>query len=386
LFDLALKRHEALYGSDSPEAANVLIKVGLLRAEQAKLEDAEKLVRQGIEILKRKTRPTGPAVAHATAALGKVLEDRGSYEQAIRTLNEAVALHSSADVPKAELASTLSELANSHFYAGHYKESEALNKQVLEMQRQLYGDRHPLVADTLINLGAIQLDLGNYPEAEHYDRQALDITRGWYGDDHPETASALTILGRALVSEGRLDEATKMLQDALHIQEHVYGKVHPRVASALNELGRTAKAQGKYTDAEAIFVRMTNIYRSVYGDNHYLIGISLSNLGSVYFEQGKFGKSETIFRDVVVRFTNALSPEHLNTAIARVKLGRALLRQKRFKEAEAESRAGYEILSKQASPSLSWLQNARTDLAEEYGAMHQLDLAGKFREEVGAGK
>ena len=65
-------------------------------------------------------------------------------------------LHADATVTP-ELASSLSELANTHFYAGHYGTSEALNERVLGMNRQLYGDRHPLVADTLINLGAIQL-------------------------------------------------------------------------------------------------------------------------------------------------------------------------------------------------------------------------------------
>jgi serine/threonine protein kinase/tetratricopeptide (TPR) repeat protein len=381
----ALERRIATFGGNSPEVAESLIALGLLRSNQARLEEAEQLVRQGLEITRRHAPSDDPAVAKATAELGKVLEDRGQYQQSIQLLDEAVRLQSASGITTPDLAASLSELANSHFYAGHYDLSESLNRRVLEMHRKLYGERHPLVADTLINLGAIQYDLGHYAEAEQFDRQALDITASWYGKDHPETASALTILGRALVAQHRTDEAAELLQQALTIQEHVYGKVHPRVASALNELGKLAQQQGKMKDAEADFQRMADIYHSVYGDHHYLIAIALSNLASVYLDEGRYAHAEQLFRDVIRRFTEALSATHLNTGIARIKLGRALLRQHRYPEAEVESRAGYEILVTQASPSVSWLKNARTDLAEEYAALRQPANAAKFRAEQAEG-
>jgi serine/threonine-protein kinase len=242
--------HKALYGPDSRETAESLIKLGLLRSDQAKLEEAEQLVQQGLQMSKRHLPPNDPAVARAIAALGMILENRGSYDKSIGVLEEAVRLQSEQSASSSELASSLSELANSNFYAGHLEQSDSLNRRVLLMRRQLYGARHPLIADTLINLGAIQFERGNYPEAEKFDREALDITRGWYGKNHPETASALTILGRTLVAQGRMDEAVDMLREALSIQEQVYGKVHPRVASALNETGQDREAAGKAPGSE----------------------------------------------------------------------------------------------------------------------------------------
>ena len=381
----ALDERKSLFGNDSREVAESLVALGLLRADQAKLDDAERLVRQGLEMSKRHLPPNHPDVAKATAALGKVLEDRGTYDQAIQVLDEAVRLQSTGAAVTPELASSLSELANTHFYAGHYDTSEALNQRVLAMNRQLYGDRHPLVADTLINLGAVKFELGHYQEAEVFDRQALDIDRAFYGNEHPETASALTILGRTLVAENRYSEATDLLQQALAIQERVYGKVHPRVASALNELGKVALQEGKLDDAEAYFRRMVDIEKSVYGDKHYLVATALSNLGSVYMERKEYPRAEDIFRDVVRRYTEELSPNHPNTGIARIKLGRSLLRQQRYSDAEVESRAGYEILIKQTSPSINWLQNARQDLAEEYTALNRPADTAKFKAEFALG-
>ena len=39
-----------------------------------------------------------------------------------------------------------------------------------------------------------------------------------------------------------------------------------------------------------------------------------------------------------------------------------MLRQERYVEAEHESRLGYEILSRQSEPSVSWQRSAREDL------------------------
>jgi len=383
LLQTALAQHQSIYGAYSLESAETLLELGLLRDAQGKFDDAERYVRQALAIDRQKLSPTHPALARATSALGKVLEDRGSYDASIRVLEEAARLQSAQGGSSTDLSETLSELANSHFYTGHYDASESLNQRVLGMDRQLYGDRHPHIADDLINLGAIKYDLGHYPEAERYDRDALDITQSFYGLNHPATASALTILGRTLVSAGKSDEAAGMLRQALQIEEQVYGKVHPRVAGTLNELGKISQQQGKLDDAEADFRRMAGIYRTVYSGKHYYIGIALCNLGGVLVDRKDYSGAEKSFQEALQIYSQTLPPDHLNAGIARVRLGRALLLDKRYSEAESESRAGYEILKKQSSAPERWINNAQTDLAREYEALHQPDKADKFRAAVG---
>ncbi len=379
LLQTALAQHQSIYGTGSPETAEALLELGLLRDAQGKFDDAERYVRQGLAIDRQKLSPTHPAIARATSALGKVLEDRGSYDAAIQVLQEAVRLQSARGGTTTDLSETLSELANSHFYSGHYDASESLNQRVLAMDRQLYGERHPHIADDLINLGAIKYDLGHYPEAERYDRQALDITQSFYGLNHPATASALTILGRTLVSSGKSEEAAGMLQQALQVEEQVYGKVHPRVAGTLNELGKISQQQGKLADAEADFRRMADIYRAVYSGKHYYIGVALCNLGGVLVDRKDYSGAEKSFHEALQIYSQTLPADHLNVGIARVRLGRALLLDKHYPEAEAESRAGYEILTKQSSAPERWINNARTDLAREYEVLRQPDKADKFR-------
>jgi serine/threonine-protein kinase len=72
----------------------------------------------------------------------------------------------------------------------------------------------------------------------------------------------------------------------------------------------------------------------------------------------------------------------MNTGIARMKLGRSLLRQRRFTEAQVETLAGYEIMVKQANPSVTFIQNARKDLVAEYDSLKQPEKAARFVAEL----
>ena len=382
LLHSALERRKTLFGPDSTEVAESLVALGQLRSDQAQYDDAEKFTRQGVEMTRRHLPPTHPRLGRALYALGEVLVNEGKYDQGIQVLDQAVQIQSAPGGVPADLAESLTELANAEFYAGHLDVSNSVNLRVLAMDRQLYGERHPNVAEDLINLGAIQSEWGHYTETERYYRQALDIIQNFYGKDHPETASAMTLLGRSLNSQGRFNEAADMLRQSLGIQERVYGEVHPRVASALGELGKVAMQQGKLDEAEADFRRQADIYREVYKGKHYYIGSALANLGGVYMERKQYARAERSFRDALQIYAQTLPANHLNVAIVRVKLGRALIPQRRYADAEAQSLAGYEVLTKQSNAPSNWLENARKDLVEEYGALHEPDKAAKFQAEL----
>ena len=100
--------------------------------------------------------------------------------------------------------------------------------------------------------------------------------------------------------------------------------------------------------------------------------------------RGEYARAEGLFREALAMFLATLGPRHANTAIARIKLGRSLLRQQRFSEAEKETLAGFEILSPQADPSISFLRAAREDLVAIYDALGQPDRAAAFRAEPAA--
>jgi serine/threonine-protein kinase len=379
LLHSSIEERKRIFGPDNKQVAESLVALGLLRIDQAQWDEAEHLVRDGLAMSQRKLPPNHPDIANATLALGKVLAGRGDYKQAIPLLEQVVQLRSTPSTAPVDLAAALTELADAHFYAGHYDDSDRLNRRALALYTAAFGERHPQVANALINLGSSQFDRGNYAEAERLERKALAIVTAWYGKDHPETASTQTILGRAIMFQGHYDEAVALFEGTLAIQERIYGPVHPRVASALNELGGAALRRQHYDEAIARFTRVVEIYKTLYHDKHYLIGLALSNLASVYIEKKDYARAEELFHEAIRRYTETLPPNHMFIGIAHIKLGRTLVRAHRYADAEPESLAGYEIVSKQANPSVSWLKSARQDLATIYENLGQPEKAKKFR-------
>jgi serine/threonine protein kinase/tetratricopeptide (TPR) repeat protein len=384
LLTSALERHRVIAGADSAAVGRDLIAQGLLRSDQAQFDDAERLTREGLAMARRHRPGDHAEVRDAIRALGRVLQDRGQYAPAIAALEEAVKISEARGGSDPELAPVLYELASAHFYAGHYAEATTLNQRMLAMYRERYGQRHPLVAAGLVNLGAIEFEGGRYTEAERYYREALAIVQAWYGKDHPEVAADLTMLARALVYQSRAAEAVPLLGQALAIRERVYGPNHPQVASSLNELGNIAVQRDDPAEAERSFSRMVEIYRTAYKDRHYLIGTAQSNLASVYMGRGENQRAETLFREAIRRFGETLAADHVYIGIARIKLGRSLLRQQKHEAAATESLAGYEILRRQAEPSVSFLTAARRDLAAAYDALGRGAEAERFRAELAA--
>ena len=383
LLTRALELRRTAFGPDHPDVGRSLVASGQLASARGRYDDAERQIREGLAVLHRHLPGKDPEVARAISALGRVLENAGRYPEAIRELEEAVRLQTGLPGLEGELSASLTELANCHFYTGQYTRADALNQQVLAVDRRLYGPRHPHVADDLINLGAVQLETGHYAEAERWDREALDIMTAWYGPDHPETASAQTILARSLLRLERREEARDLLTRALATQERVYGPVHPRVASTLNELGVIAREQGRLDEAAADFGRMADIYDNVHHGKHYVIGIALSNLADVEQRRGNSARSQELFHRVLAMYAETLPADHPLQGIGRVRFGHALLAAGRAAEAEVQSRAGYELLAKRKDPPAIWLDMARQDLAAAYRALGRTADADRFLAEVG---
>ena len=382
LLNLALEKRRAIYGPDSAESAESLVALGILRKDQGRLEDAERLVTEGLDISKRHLPPMHPALAKASGTLGRVMVARGEYVQAIPILEATLRQQSAQGRTTADYVGTLGDLANCQFYLGHYAESEFLNRRGLEMDRQLFGDRHPNVAEDYLNLAAVQFEWGHFSEAESYDRQALDIIQSYYGKDHPETSAVLTIFGRALVAEGKIDEASRVLHQALALQERANGKMHPQVALTVNELGKVALQRGNLDEAEADFTRAEHIWSSAYGGRHYYIGTALANLGGVYLERKQYDRAEYFFREALAMYTKTLPEDHKLLGITRIRLGGVLVAERRYNDAEAESLDGYQILMKQTNPPPNWMRSARKDLVTEYEALNQPAKAASMRAQL----
>jgi serine/threonine-protein kinase len=381
LLQAGLAQWRRLAGAGSLEAARGLRALGDLRTEQARYDDAERLLRESLAIVRRAGHADDPATGDALAALGRAMTERGEHRRALVVLDSAVVLLARVAPDSPEHLRALAEVANARFYAGDYAGADSVNRDVLAMTRRIYGERHPLVAEDLMNLGATEQERGNYQAAEALFREALSITTGFYGEHHPRTAGNLVYLGRALLLQGRYAGAREALGRSLGIREQVYGADHPSVANVLNELGSLAVQEDRYDDARAAYERVLRIFRATYPGRSFRVGVAMANLADVHLYSREYDRAEPLYREALEHYLATQGPEHLNTGIAHIKLGRCLLRAGRFREAEVETQRGYTIVSKVASPEVNFLQAARLDLSIAYDSLGEPARAATYRAE-----
>ncbi len=364
LLTLSLERRRSLAGPDDPDLSRGLIALAHLRTDQARFPEADSLARAAIGILERASGATRRQRAGAHEALAEVEEQAGNYREAIAALERAITIAGPVTDTTAELASRWYSLANNYYYAGVRDTAELLNQRVLALWTRAYGEHHPLVADVVINLGAIEQDRGRYPEAERHYQRGTGIMERWYGPDHPRTAAAIAMLGRVALLQQQRDRADTLIRRALAIRRRVLGPHHPRVGLMLNELANIAFGRERLVEAESLFVAAIEAYQGAYRGPHQYRGAAESGLASVYLAKRDPLRAEAAARKAIATFEATLSADHLNTGIARVKLGRALIRQRRFNEAAPESRRGYETVKKEAGMSAPWVKGALGDLIE----------------------
>ena len=379
LLKASLTKRQAVFGGESAEAAESLVALSYLRIDQAQFADAERLAREAIAIDNAGGKSDDVARAKALTVLGSVMEHRGELEAGVKVLEEAVRLESTPAGDAAALEESLTFLSNCETLRGHTAVGYGLAQRVLEMDRQMYGDEHPNVAEDLGNLGQIEEQRGLYQQSERHYRQALAIFRKWYGADHVEAALNEEGLVKALVQEGKDDEAEAMLRHAIPIQERLMGKTHPWVGLGMSWLGAVELKRGKIERAEEDFRRMKEIWAAAYGEKNIHFADVASRFGELAVAKKDYGEAERLFGQAIQILSQSLSPDSLRAGIAKIGLGDVLVHERRYAEAEPLLAAGYKAVLRDSTTASTAAIEAQRDLAVTYRALNQPEKAAELR-------
>jgi eukaryotic-like serine/threonine-protein kinase len=367
----ALDKMRQSLGPADPLSIDALLQLGALRGDQARPAEAEKLTREGLDLATKHFPSNDPTVIGAKLAMGRVLAQSGSYEKAAALLEPLVNIPPSGEDGTNNLLEILGTLGYANHYLGHYDTAISLYRRTLALDRQVYGNAHPRVADDLANLGTAEATLGRLPEAESLYREAVGILKSWYGPDHPETVQLTSFVALILIQEGKLAEAEPLLRGVLQIQEKAYGPMHPIVGFTIDELGKLAIKGNNLRDAESYFTRANKIYGAVYGDTNPQTAMVKADLGDVFLKQARYTRAEQLYRQAVKVLTEKPLKGNVSVGVVEANLGRTLLRQGHYQEAQNYLTSGYGILIKKPQAYPEHLQEAREDLAAVNRALDQ---------------
>lgn len=117
--------------------------------------------------------------------------DRQEYDRAGQYLAEASDILSKLPPCLDEYATSLSNLANIHYFAKRFDDAEQALKKAIELYETQLGTRTPHYHASLQTLGLVLFKKQDSKGAEQAFAKAYDAALALYGPDHPETKQLL---------------------------------------------------------------------------------------------------------------------------------------------------------------------------------------------------
>jgi tetratricopeptide (TPR) repeat protein len=261
--------------------------------------------------------PDHPRLALALRDLGRVLYERGRYDEADATLQRALTMQEQMLGPEHEdVSRTLTEMGQSCNKQGNFRRAKGLLKRALAIaELHVVPDQYPdQLCMTLNSLCQVYNHLKDHELAQDMAERQLALNEQFEGPHHPYTAAALGNVAFSLQSQGKLSEAQPMYERALAIRERVHGPHHPNVATCLSNLGSLHLAQKDHRRAKAAFERALAIREHVLGPQHLDVANTLGFLGDCCRAAGDMPQAKTLYERSLDIHQTQLGRTHPNTA------------------------------------------------------------------------
>jgi tetratricopeptide (TPR) repeat protein len=305
----------------APNDVRALNLLGIVRAQQQRNIDAEKLFKRAIEFK--------PDFASAHVSLGMLYVQMLKPDESIPQFQEALRLDPARTDARASLVNVWRDQAHTAVRQDNPEKALSLLLQARKI--------NPKDADVLYEFGMVALRMSLLPDAVQAFQETLDLRK----DD----ANALYALGRAQMAQANYEEARATFDR--------YLQLHPSDASGHYALGMTLKALQRSTDARSQFEKSVEL-QPAQTESYF-------QFGRIDLEAGDIQAAEEQFNRVLKR-----DPHH---AGALASMGQLRFQQKNYSQA-------LELLEKSVGADAS-LREAHYYLGMTYARMNRKEDSDK---------
>lgn len=206
-------------------------------------------------------------VANIYSGYGNTMTELDNPQLAIFYLEKGIAEIQNSNLSGTRLTNVQTNLAKAYRKNGEYKKSEELYTKLLNA---LPVDEQMTSTKSIIhnNLGYLLKVQGRLDEASIHYIRALDINRYVYGTKHPNTKIIMNNLASLYTKAGRFEESEQILLELLNYSREDFGDSHWRTGSAYESLGILKLHSGEIDSAPDYFERATKIYSEALGEEH----------------------------------------------------------------------------------------------------------------------
>ncbi|MEE8525633.1 MAG: serine/threonine-protein kinase, partial [Thermoanaerobaculia bacterium] len=182
-------------------------------------------------------------------------------------------------------------------------------EEALKIRRELHGEEHLEVVETLTALAAAYRELGELEHAEELARRSLAIARGLLGDDPSDLVEPLGGLVMVLCYRYHHDAAEVFADELMELVDKLPAG-HQRRIAALEYRAAIKNAHGDYRAGARLNQQAANLRRARFGDKHPSLITTLNNLGLSLRRMEDFEAAERTYQEAIELQREVFGEEH----------------------------------------------------------------------------
>lgn len=346
---------------------------------------AREILDQGVVRIRSELRDQPEVRAALMATMARAYVRLSLYKPAIELQREALDLRRRAlGAEHPVVSESLQDLGQSLILEGRFEQGGKLLQESLAMSRRLLGENDLVVIETTSNLAALELQTGDYAAAERLYRDALARLEARGHVSKQERGQMLSSLAVLYDLQGKTEGVLELYDEALALMRQSLGADHTWVAIVLSNKGRWLTRQGRFAEAEACHRQSLAIMRSRSGPDHPHTAYALYRFAELAIARRQFERAEPLAREAVRILHAKLPAGHWRIALAESILGASLTGQRRYAEAERLLLASYPILRDDVGARSGNTLQALSYLVELYDAWGRPREAERYRALLGS--
>jgi hypothetical protein len=239
----------------------------------------------------------------------------GTWDRCESLLSHALTVSTWREVccEKVKVSSLLSRVSVYLYLQGRSREDEEISVKVLELRREVLGEKHPDTIRSMADLATTYHQQGRSGEAEEIDVKVLELRREVLGEKHPDSIESMASLATTYHQQGRSGEAEEIKVKVLELRREVLGEKHPDTIRSMADLAATYDQQGRSGEAEEIKVKVLELRREVLGEKHPDTIGSMADLATTYWSHNRWDEAESLDMQVLEIRSHLLGRKHPNT-------------------------------------------------------------------------
>jgi eukaryotic-like serine/threonine-protein kinase len=311
-----------------PQYGAALLGLGRVQVKSGHPEEAIRSMQDALATKQFDAEPEALGMIHSV--MGVAYRATGKLDQALEHLNLSLQIRQKSGDKRGQGAA-LQNLALVYENKGETAKALDTQRKALALYREM-GNK-PGESLILNAMGQTHKDAGNLDKALLAFRDSMQIEME--REDHENMANRLDQIGDIYRLKGQYDDALVYLQQA---KTHLDQTKEPfEKGINLEFVGLVRKAQGNYNEAVEAFLAALGLYKEV--DDQMSVADVHRSLGAIYESQGRYADAFAAFQVCVETYKKLHTEhdlDHANTALGHLylSLGRPDDAEKAFKAAE----------------------------------------------------